>query len=112
MKGFEIGNDCSKQARDEGSELVAVTFTNGVGGITFKLCAKHSETIAPELMRIYHYTRLRYAEERDKARREAKEREELEAKERWLGYEAELKPKLLSALDRGNDTIEPVPHAP
>ena len=47
-------------------------------------------------------------------RRDAKLKsgKELEAKERWLGYEAELKPKLLSALDRGNDTIEPVPHAP
>ena len=52
VKSLEIGNDCSALGCDEGAELVAVTFKEGLRGITIELCAKHSETIAPKLFKM------------------------------------------------------------
>jgi hypothetical protein len=106
QESFEKGNECFAPGCDEGAELAVVTITDFLGGITMELCAKHSEVIAPELMRMYHFARQRWVEEREIAQREfdaRQEREAIEAEERWLAYKAELKPKLLSALDGGND---------
>ncbi len=70
-EALDVENECFSPGCEDRAELWVATITDFRGGISIELCAKHSETIAPELMRIYYCVRLRDAEERDKARREA-----------------------------------------
>ena len=75
-ESFEIGKVCLAPGCEEGAAFALVTIKDVDGNrITVKLCAKHSETIAPELMRIYYSTRERWAEQRDKWSREAEARQ-------------------------------------
>src|SRR5262245_36052587 len=100
------------EERDEFTELAAelavLTITEFVSGIAIELCVKHSEIISPELMRIYNFSRQRWAEGFDNLRRkygashESPLESPLEAKERWLAYKAELV-STLSAFDQGNN---------
>ena len=110
---FVVGDDSSfatnsrqSAAKQPVANLAVVTITDILCDIRIELCAKHSEVIAPELMRMYHFARQRWAEECEIAQREfdaRQKREAIEAEERWLAYKAELKPKLSRALDEGND---------
>src|SRR5258707_41145 len=88
VERFGIENECFAPGCDEVAELVvSVTITDFACGITLELCAKHSETLAPELMRIYHTARKRWRDERDEAKREAKARKE------------QMRPKVLERSD-------------
>jgi hypothetical protein len=78
IKSFE----CFAPRCNEAAEMaVAASFKDFSDEIRLQLCAKHSETLVPELMEMYHSTRERYVEARRRA--EARqELEELDAKER------------------------------
>src|ERR1700730_206617 len=95
---FEIVNECFAPGCHEGAELAVVTISDFMGGITIELCSKHSETVALEIMRMYNLARKRWAEERDKARREAKARQERGQRSKIKSDGsaiAELRPKVI-----------------